>query len=88
MNVEENQPRLSVRVDYYSDGTRILTSVVSGPKLIEEISSDTGIPLGRCRARIDELMDVGLLEVEHDSDLYGHELVRYRRPSRPTAVIS
>jgi hypothetical protein len=61
---------------------KILASTRSGPKLIEEISSDTNIPPAECRDRIVGLIDLGLLTVEHDSDLYGHELLKVRFVSR------
>jgi hypothetical protein len=64
------------------DELRILASIGSGPKLIEEISSATKIPAQECRDKVDLLLDLGLVVVEHDSDLYGHELLKIRRASR------
>lgn len=84
---EETQRRFRVSKDYYSDGTRIITSVISQAKSIEEISQDTGIPRSRCQVRINELVDADLLEAEHDSDLYGHEFIKYRRPMRGALII-
>jgi len=69
-----------------SDELRILTLIESGPKLIEEISSATKIPARECRDKVDLLMDLGLVAVEHDSDLYGHELLKVRRRSRLLVV--
>jgi len=69
-----------------SDELRILASIESRPKLIEEISSVTKIPAQECRDKVDLLMDLGLVAVEHDSDLYGHELLKVRRRSRLLVV--
>jgi hypothetical protein len=65
-----------------SDELKILASIESEPKLIEKISQDTKIPLKQCHVKIAALVDVGLLVVEHDSDLYGHEVVKVRRVSK------
>jgi predicted transcriptional regulator len=64
------------------DELKILASTESDAKLIENISRDTQIPLERCRLKINGLVDLGLLVVEHDSDLYGHEVVKVRRVSK------
>ena len=64
-----------------SDEVKILGSASKRPKSIEEISTETRISLDKCSEKIIDLMDLGLLIIEHDSDLYGHELVRYRLPS-------
>jgi hypothetical protein len=63
---------------------KILASTRSRPKMIEEISSETHIPPAECRDRIVGLIDLGLLALEHDSDLYGHELLKVRFVSRST----
>jgi len=64
------------------DELKILASVGAQPKMIETISEDTQIPLERCRDKIADLVELGLLVIEHDSDLYGHEFVKVRRVSR------
>ncbi len=65
-----------------SDELKILASTEFEPKLIENISQETQIPLEQCRDKIAGLVDLGLLVVEHDSDLYGHEVVRIRHVSK------
>jgi predicted transcriptional regulator len=67
-----------------SEEMKILASTSKGPKLMEEISSDTQIPLVTCTQKVADLIDLGVLIIEHDSDLYGHELVKYGRASRRT----
>ena len=64
------------------DELKILATIESEAKLIENISRDTQIPLEQCRVKIKGLVDLGLLVVEHDSDLYGHEVVKVRRVSK------
>ncbi|MDG6907870.1 MAG: hypothetical protein JRN20_19025 [Nitrososphaerota archaeon] len=61
---------------------KILASTSSTPKLMDEISLETNIPLDICEKKVMDLVDLGLLTVQHDSDLYGHELVRYVVPSK------
>ena len=68
-------------VVFVSEEARILAST-STPKLLDEISSETNIPLDICEKKVMELVDLGLLTVQHDSDLYGHEFVRYIVPSK------
>jgi predicted transcriptional regulator len=64
------------------DELKILASTELEPKFIENISRDTQIPLERCRTEVAGLVDLGLLVVDHDSDLYGHEVVKIRRVSK------
>ncbi len=61
---------------------KVLTSISKGPKLMEEISSDAGVPLEACKQKVLDLIGLGLVVIEHDSDLYGHEFLKYRLPSR------
>jgi hypothetical protein len=60
---------------------KILASTKKGPKIIEIISSDTQIPLDECRIKIAGLVELGLLVIDRDSDLYGHEVLKFRRVS-------
>ena len=57
-----------------ADELKILASTVSRTKLMEEIVSETGIPSEKCREEVFHLVKAGLLKIDHDSDLYGHEL--------------
>lgn len=63
----------------FSYEMRILASTSSGPKSIEEILSETKIPADECQAKIADLVDLGVLLIEHDSDRYGHEMLRVTR---------
>jgi DNA-binding IclR family transcriptional regulator len=65
---------------------KILALIESGPKFIEEIASASKIPPQECRDKVDLLVDLGLVAVEHDSDLYGHELLKIRRAARLLVV--
>ena len=69
-------------VGIISEEVKILASISRRALLIEEISSETDIPLETCRQKVVDLIDLGVMAVEHDSDLYGHEFVRYRLASR------
>ena len=60
---------------------KILASTIAKAKSIEEISSETRIPLETCREKVLELANLGLLVSENDSDLYGHRIEKYRRAS-------
>jgi hypothetical protein len=64
------------------DELKILGSTETEAKMIETISQDTLIPLEECRNKIDSLVDLGLLVMEHNSDQYGHEVVKVRRVSK------
>jgi len=66
----------------YSYDKKIISSTTSGPKSIEEISSETKIPAKECQDKITDLVDLGILVIEHDSDRYGHELLKVRRAGR------
>lgn len=55
-------------------------------KSIEEISSEAGTLTQECRRIVDDLIDIGLVSEVHDSDAYGHEIIRFRRRSR--AILS
>ena len=79
---EKKSDRNSRGSNALPDELKILASTESEPKLMENISQDTEIPLERCRVEIAGLVDLGLLVVEHDSDLYGHELVKVRHVSK------
>ena len=60
---------------------KILAYTQSEPKWIDVISRETQIPLERCRDEIAGLVELGLLVIERDSDLYGHEVVKVRKVS-------
>lgn len=66
------------RPESSADELKILASARFEPKMIETIAKDTQIPLQRCRDMIEGLVDLGVLVIEHDSDLYGHEFVKVR----------
>lgn len=61
---------------------RILETISTTPKPICEISSETSIAIEECRRVLDDLMDIGLVIERHDSDAYGHEIIRFRRHCR------
>ena len=68
------------------DELMILACTRSGSKLMEEIISQTGVSPERCRDKVSKLVDAGLLVIEHDSDYYGHELVKFRHPFKKFSI--
>lgn len=81
MNIEKHSP-LKILEIVDPEALKILASTASHPKLIEELASDLGTSLVDCRKKVDEMISSGLLVVDHDSDLYGHELLKIRNASK------
>jgi hypothetical protein len=71
------------------DDLRILASIGSDAKSIQEISEIANIPVSSCDRLVVDFVDLGLIVRERDSDLYGHELIKFRRVpsySSPTGL--
>ena len=60
----------------------ILALLSLAPKSINELSSETKVPMEKCHRLVEWLMDIGLIRAQHDSDAYGHEIIRFVRFSR------
>jgi len=63
----------------------VMVSSSRAPKSLNEISREVRMPEEICRLVLDQLTDVGLLAETHDSDAYGHEILRFKRRSRTIA---
>ena len=57
----------------------ILALLSLAPKSINELSSETKVPMEKCHRLVEWLMDIGLIRAEHESDAYGHETIRFVR---------
>ena len=58
---------------------KIILCTNSGPRSIEEISEEAGIPMSTCYRRTRALIDSGFIRLERNSSVsYGREHDRYR----------